>query len=58
MTKIKANKLHKLGNMVHGLCHIVDGVVFILTLGNISSNTVLKFSMYRRTNNFLYQRKD
>lgn len=46
--RIKASKVHKLGNMVFGLCAIGDGLVNVLSLGNYNPQLTLNWSMYRR----------
>lgn len=51
--RIKASKKHKFGNMVAGLCQIVDGVILLLSLGNLSTKFQLKWNRRRYNNNFL-----
>jgi len=46
--RIKASKKHKLGNVVVGLCAIVDGLVSVITLGNYHPHLTLEWNIYRR----------
>jgi hypothetical protein len=39
---------HKLGNMIAGLCGIVDGIVLFLSIGMINSQLCMSWQMYRR----------
>lgn len=44
---------HKLGNVITGLAKCVDGLIHILTLGNITSSIAFNFLLYRKGKNFL-----
>ena len=54
---INANPRHKLGNLVSGLCNILDGLIIVLTIGNINSNLTLTWNMYRRSTGVLSDSK-
>ena len=54
---INASPRHKLGNIISGLCNILDGLIIVLTIGNINSNLTLTWNMYRRSTGVLSDSK-
>lgn len=50
---INASAKHKLGNVISGFCQIIDGVVLILSLGNINIRCSLRWTMRRYTTKIL-----
>lgn len=44
---------HKVGNMISGLCSIVDGIVLFITLGNWNISLCLNWNIYRKSKNVL-----
>ena len=49
MGVVKSSVRHKFGNVIGGLCCIVDGLVLVFTIGNYNSRIQLKWNMHRRT---------
>jgi hypothetical protein len=47
MKIIKASFLHKVGNIIGGFAAIIDGLILILSIGNISASLQLRFSIFR-----------
>jgi hypothetical protein len=48
---------HKVGNMIFGIARIIDGIVIIISLGNISSQFGLNFNILRKRHNILLDNK-
>lgn len=38
---------HKIGNMLGAVCRIIDGLIILLSLGNLSPNFTIRFSIWR-----------
>lgn len=48
---------HRIGNIICGFCNLLDGIVSIISLGNVNLDLVYSFSVYRMKNDFLMGRK-
>ena len=57
MALVKANKKHKIGNMIGALCMIADGLCLFFSLGNWVTNLQLNWNMFRRSTNKFYDKK-
>lgn len=49
---------HKLGNFISGFTKILDGIVAVISLGNINSNITIIFLIFRVKNKFLLEKQD
>lgn len=56
MKSIKATPKHKLGNMIAGVCSIIEGICLILSLGNYHPALTFKWAMFRLKTGVLHDR--
>ncbi len=48
----KSTILRHIGNMIAGLCKVIDGIILIISLGTYRTNLFFHWCMYRRTTIF------
>jgi len=48
---------HKFGNAICGLFKILDGLIMLVTFGNVASNFCLNFTIIRKRRNWLLDNK-
>ena len=48
ITKVNGSILHKIGNIIAGVCKILDGIIIILTLGCYNTDFSLNWAIKRR----------
>jgi hypothetical protein len=48
---------HKIGNMIYGIFKIIDGLIMLITFGNIATNFSLNFTIVRKRKNWLLDNK-
>lgn len=48
---------HKIGNMICGLLKIIDGLVMLISFGNLATNFCLNFTIVRKRHNFMLDNK-
>ena len=48
---------HKVGNAICGLFKILDGLIMLLSLGHLHGALCMRFTIWRKNNNFLLDNK-
>lgn len=44
---------HKIGNMIGGLLKVIDGLITLISFGNLSTNLCLNYMILRKRHNFM-----
>ncbi len=58
MSKGKRSNKHNFGNMIAGVCRVLDGLIMIITLGRCGGGFQVSFNTYRRNTGFLLDSKN